>query len=166
MHESTRRLYDAVSVLTGGNRTELGDVAAYVGVTSQVLKNWESRGVSKEGRLAIYAARGIDPGWLATGNGAMVVGAATVVEGQPAGSQPRQIRYAVGTIPEVMAFAEKIEDLPVTQRKYLAMLLTDLVMQPEKAGEIAPEIERLLHGKQMGKPSQPPFTTSQNGSTG
>lgn len=71
MHETTRRLYEAVASLTGGKLSELGEVAAFVGVTPQVLKNWESRGVSKEGRLAIYQARGIDPQWLQSGEGPM-----------------------------------------------------------------------------------------------
>lgn len=72
MHASTRRLYEAVSSLTNGKLSELGEVAEYLGVTSQVLKNWETRGVSKEGRLAIYEKRWIDPQWLATGTGEMM----------------------------------------------------------------------------------------------
>lgn len=75
MHESTRRLYDAVSTMTGGRLSELGEVADYVGVSTQVLKNWEYRGVSKDGRLSIYEKRGIDPNWLATGEGPMLPGA-------------------------------------------------------------------------------------------
>lgn len=75
MHESTRRLYAAVSSMTGGKVSELGDVADYVGVSTQVLKNWEYRGVSKDGRLSIYEKRGIDPHWVATGEGPMLPGA-------------------------------------------------------------------------------------------
>ena len=75
MHESTRRLYAAVSSMTGGKVSELGDVADYVGVSTQVLKNWEYRGVSKDGRLSIYEKRGIDPNWLSTGEGPMLPGA-------------------------------------------------------------------------------------------
>jgi SOS-response transcriptional repressor LexA len=74
MHESTRRLYAAVSSMTGGKVSELGDVADYVGVSTQVLKNWEYRGVSKDGRLSIYEKRGIDPNWLSTGEGPMLPG--------------------------------------------------------------------------------------------
>ena len=77
MHESTRRLYAAVGSMTGGKVSELGDVADYVGVSTQVLKNWEYRGVSKDGRLSIYEKRGIDPNWVATGEGPMLPGAGT-----------------------------------------------------------------------------------------
>lgn len=72
MHETARRLYLAISELTNPKLTELGEVAAYVRVTPQVLKNWESRGVSKQGRLDLHRQLGINPDWIATGEGAML----------------------------------------------------------------------------------------------
>lgn len=72
MHETARRLYLAVSELTNGRLSELGEVAAYVRVTPQVLKNWESRGVSKQGRLDLHSQLGINPDWIATGEGEML----------------------------------------------------------------------------------------------
>lgn len=71
MHETARRLYLAVSELTHRKLSELGEVAAYVRVTPQVLKNWESRGVSKQGRLDLHSQLGINPDWLAAGIGEM-----------------------------------------------------------------------------------------------
>lgn len=72
MHETARRLYSAISELTNPKLTDLGEVAAYVRVTPQVLKNWESRGVSKQGRLDLHSQLGINPDWLATGEGDML----------------------------------------------------------------------------------------------
>ena len=47
-------------------------MADFAGVTPQALTNWESRGVSKAGRLSLLSKHGINPDWLATGKGAML----------------------------------------------------------------------------------------------
>ena len=72
MHESARRLYEAVSVISKGKSTAQGEVAVFVGITPQVLNNWESRGVSKQGRLALHKLHGINPDWIDTGEGEML----------------------------------------------------------------------------------------------
>ena len=71
MHETANRLYAAISEITDQKLSELGEVASFVGVTPQVLKNWESRGVSKQGRLDLHGKFGINPDWLTTGKGEM-----------------------------------------------------------------------------------------------
>ncbi len=80
MHESAKRLYEAALVISRISRQ--GDVADFAGVTPQVLTNWESRGVSKAGRLSLLSKHGINPDWLATGKGAMLATPSTL-EGAP-----------------------------------------------------------------------------------
>lgn len=67
MHDSARRLYEAVKAITGIEG--LSDVARSLGASTQTVKNWEARGVSKEGMLLARSKLGIDPNWLATGQG-------------------------------------------------------------------------------------------------
>lgn len=73
MHETARRVYTAIRTITNGRLTQLGEVAAYVGVSSQVFKNWESRGVSKLGRLELHRKLDINPEWISTGTGEMLL---------------------------------------------------------------------------------------------
>lgn len=71
MHEQTERLYQAAKVLK--NVTGQSAVARLLNASPQTVKNWESRGVSKEGMIAAQEAIGCSSTWLNTGLGEMVV---------------------------------------------------------------------------------------------
>ncbi len=45
--------------------------------TAQVVKNWEDRGVSKDGILRAHRYAGINPGFIETGDGEPLVSSAT-----------------------------------------------------------------------------------------
>lgn len=76
------------------------------------------------------------------------------------------IAHAIGSVPVVLAFASMLKTLSETQRKYMALLLSDLALQPDKAPEIAPEIARLLQVQQPGKSNQPRSTNLTSGNGG
>lgn len=70
MHDTTRRLYEAALVLSRGVATKPSEVAAFYGVTQQVLKNWENRGISQQGMISICELRpAIQLAWLSRGDG-------------------------------------------------------------------------------------------------
>lgn len=81
MHESAQRLHEAA--LKIGRASKPGQVADFAGVTPQVLTNWERRGVSRDGRLALLAKHGINPTWIETGNGEMTAGSQLSIVGKP-----------------------------------------------------------------------------------
>lgn len=74
MHETAQRLYEAASLLSGGLVRQQGEVAAFFGVSPQVLKNWEGRGISQQGMVSICEARPISLSWLNKGEGPMTPG--------------------------------------------------------------------------------------------
>lgn len=66
VHPSVKALYQYFA--TNSVEPLPSQLAALLGVTQQRLKNWEGRGVSKEGRLAIQQEYGIDAGALESGS--------------------------------------------------------------------------------------------------
>lgn len=62
MHPSAERLYQAAKELR--NVVGQTNVANLLNKAPQVVKNWESRGVSKEGALAAEAAIGARAAWI------------------------------------------------------------------------------------------------------
>jgi phage repressor protein C with HTH and peptisase S24 domain len=73
MHPSAQRLFEAVSSVTG-RRLTLTEAAIAVGAKkAQTVKNWEERGVSRDGRLGALRAFGINPHWIETGTGEMLL---------------------------------------------------------------------------------------------
>lgn len=69
MHETTVRLYEAAKAIRQiDGQSEL---ARALNLSPQVVKNWESRGVSKDGLLIAEQKLGCSAIWLKTGNGTM-----------------------------------------------------------------------------------------------
>lgn len=71
MHESMRRLYDAALAgkIIAGDYPQ-AELARALNTSSQRIKNWESRGVSKAGALDAQAQLGISSTYLLEGVGA------------------------------------------------------------------------------------------------
>lgn len=67
MHETTERLFRAAKALH--RRTEPHQVAALMNISQQVLKNWESRGISDTGMLDAEERIGCSAIWIRTGRG-------------------------------------------------------------------------------------------------
>lgn len=67
MHESMTRLYQAAHELHGLDGQS--EIARKLNVSPQVVKNWESRGISKQGFIDIQRIMGISIEWLETGKG-------------------------------------------------------------------------------------------------
>lgn len=81
MTPTMTRLYQAIAYLTGKSEVGPTDAAQFLGLpNSQTVKNWESRGPSNEGMVAI-ALKGVSLGWLQTGSGPMLPSLANVEPG-------------------------------------------------------------------------------------
>lgn len=143
MHETAGRLYAAISELTKQKLSELGEVASFVGVTPQVLKNWESRGVSKQGRLDLHGKLGINPNWLATGKGEMLPnrgGLSSVgnMTATPAAAKAVTLGQTLENLGEELAKAT-----PQT-RAAVADLLSRYAQDPATGQSLAQAIELLV----------------------
>ncbi len=73
MHETMKRLYEAAKELKG--ITGQSELARAMNASPQTVKNWESRGVSKQGILDAEKEIGCSAIWLETGNGGMLAAA-------------------------------------------------------------------------------------------
>lgn len=75
MHETMSRLYEAALALKGIDGSKEADgasaVAALLNMSPQVLKNWESRGVSAEGAIKAEEAIGCRAAWVYSNHGEM-----------------------------------------------------------------------------------------------
>lgn len=71
MHKQAMRLYEAAKKLKGVYQQT--EVARLLDTSSQVIKNWEARGISKGGILAAQTAIGCRAEWLEHGTGQMAV---------------------------------------------------------------------------------------------
>lgn len=69
MHETTKRLYQAASELK--NIAGQSAIARLLNTSPQTVKNWESRGVSKQGMIEAAKLLGCSILWLETGQGSM-----------------------------------------------------------------------------------------------
>ena len=74
MNEQAKRLYEAAQKLRGIRHQ--AEIARLLNTSSQVIKNWEGRGISKGGLLAAQAAIGCRAEWLEHGTGPMELGGA------------------------------------------------------------------------------------------
>lgn len=68
MHPTMERLYEAART-SSPPVTGQSAVARALGETPQVVKNWESRGVSKRGLVKAQSVFDVDATWLERGNG-------------------------------------------------------------------------------------------------
>lgn len=149
-----KRVQELVDLKYGGSKAALGRAmgfrdGAYIGQMISGLRSINEKTIRQ-----LEALPGVSD-WFTPPN-----------QPQATSQAPPAIGYAIGSAPNVLAFADKVRGLPETQRKYLAMLLSDLVLQPDKAPELAPEIARLLGEQAPGKPLQLPSTSLKNGSNG
>ena len=71
MHKQAMRLYEAAKILKGA--FQQSEIARLLGTSSQVINNWEARGMSKGGILAAQSAIGCRAEWLEHGTGPMAV---------------------------------------------------------------------------------------------
>lgn len=72
MHETMTRLYQAVRELKGiEGRGAQSEIARLLDASPQQIKNWESRGISSKGMIAISKILGVSVYWLETGKGEM-----------------------------------------------------------------------------------------------
>lgn len=78
MHIQMERLYQAARELKG-IKTQ-AELARALNQSSQTVKNWESRGMSKAGMLKAQADIGCSATWLETGLGSMTLGLRALVE--------------------------------------------------------------------------------------
>jgi transcriptional regulator with XRE-family HTH domain len=69
MHDTMKRLYQAADEIRGLRGQS--EVSGQLNASSQVLNNWESRGMSKGGMLTAQEKIGCSAVWLATGKGEM-----------------------------------------------------------------------------------------------
>lgn len=69
MHPQMTRLYEAAETLQG-LQGQAG-VARAFGVSSQVINNWEARGMSQRGMLKAQEIIGCSATWLESGDGVM-----------------------------------------------------------------------------------------------
>lgn len=71
MHPSMNRLYEAAKAARGP--TTQADLSRALNQSSQVLHNWEKRGVSKAGMLLAQHELGVNPAWISSGAAPMFV---------------------------------------------------------------------------------------------
>lgn len=69
MHKQMKRLYEAARELKG--ITGQSELARALNASPQTVKNWESRGVSRQGMLDAQRAMGCSALWIETGTGSM-----------------------------------------------------------------------------------------------
>ncbi len=80
MHEQMDRLYKAARVLKKIEGQSA--VARLLNASPQTLKNWESRGISRDGMITAQEIIGCSSTWLKSGEGEMVAGGASVSSDQ------------------------------------------------------------------------------------
>jgi phage repressor protein C with HTH and peptisase S24 domain len=82
MHIQMERLYKAAAELKG-IKTQ-AELARALNQSSQTIKNWEYRGISRTGMFKAEAEIGCSASWIENGEGAMVTGQAPAQEAGPA----------------------------------------------------------------------------------
>jgi hypothetical protein len=68
IHPSMARLYEFVRSHFPGVQTQ-SELGRWLNTSPQVINNWEMRGISKDGAIAIQAEKGINATWLREGTG-------------------------------------------------------------------------------------------------
>lgn len=81
MHESMTRLYEIAQRRFGIQRQS--DLAAALNESQQTVKNWEARGISKDGALKAQKRFGCDANWLLVDGPASNISAHQVREPSP-----------------------------------------------------------------------------------
>ena len=123
MHPTMRRLYQAARERL--NLTKQAQVAKALGESSQTIKNWENRGVSKGGMIKAQTVIGCSVTWLETGKSVPMMKNPRLDAGQ-------QINFAsgpqiTGRVPlvswETIRQRGQLSD-PLTQKRSVQMIPT------------------------------------------
>lgn len=137
MHETAKRLYEAALVLSRGEATKPGEVAAFFGVTQQLLKNWESRGISQRGMVSVCEQHAVDLRWLSSGEGSAPTQGVDAQASLPyfattaPSASPSALEQALQLIDDVMA------PLDALDRRAALSLLTIGMERPGRASSVA-----------------------------
>ena len=132
-----------------------------MGSTPQVIKNWEARGVSKEGALAAEKAFGCSPLWVLEGVGR----APGEPPRRPLAVPPPTLVTALPVVLDALARATARTEL----RQLLPMLVdTDAPAYRQRLGELLSPVPTKLSGLSetsdwAGKPPNKDTTTAQGG---
>ena len=130
MHETAARLYEAAEQLQ--NTVGQSAVARLLNESPQVVKNWETRGVSKAGAIKAQSVIGCSVTWLATGAGLM----------RPSGAVPAVVQPpTLGEALEVVARC--LNDLPDSAREQAAQHLQTLARAPDSQKALAALIQAM-----------------------
>lgn len=80
MHESTKRLYSVLHEIGAikGNKIQ-SEVAKFLNKSSQLINNWEERGISDKGLLEIQYKTGCSAIWIQTGRNPKFIGDSTPI---------------------------------------------------------------------------------------
>jgi len=79
MHPSASRLFDALMLTQRAIAPlEPGRVATLMGESPATITNWKTRGVSKAGALKAGEVHGINPSWVTTGEGRMLLSVTSI----------------------------------------------------------------------------------------
>lgn len=122
MHESAARLYAAALAALGVSGQSA--LARKLNESPQVLKNWESRGVSKQGALKVAPMLGIDVSWLLYGPGVQ-----PPQEGQNEPIKSHPVTLDVHTVP-VLTW-EELMDRVNELGQVFTVALRDAALAPE-----------------------------------
>lgn len=147
MHESAQRLHEAA--LKIGRASKQGEVADFAGVTPQVLTNWETRGVSKAGRLSLLSKHGVNPVWIETGSGEMTAGPPPALIGKPATDAATTLVQALEVVAQALQGADELSRIQAKP------LIQHLMEHPEQAANITHRLAALLNRSGL-----PPAQTS------
>ena len=141
MHPSAERLFSAVLRLRQAQG--VAAIAREVQQSPQVVKNWESRGVSAEGALLVQELLGVSAVWVLNGRGPEMVA--------PAGEAAHEVRAQTGTWdgrPRSAAalidqLARLLDALPAERGAAAQAALQALAMAPDSARACAAAVRAL-----------------------
>lgn len=112
MHMTTKRLFDALKEVTNiDGYAEPGRVALYLGESAATITNWKSRGISKQGILKANQMLGIDPRWLATGEGEMLPAGGKVESSNLTALPTPALRGLTGVLAELQTVVDGLSPL-------------------------------------------------------
>lgn len=149
MHETTGRLYQAA--LEIHNQSGQSAVARLLNESPQTVKNWESRGVSKQGAIKIEQQLGVRANWLLTGHGPMH----TQTQVVPIPSPPR-LEDALAVV------AQSLASVPPEKRQVLLGVLATYSSNPAAEGNALDYLQRELAQQHCSPPKALPMPSAES----
>lgn len=137
MHETAKRLYQAALVLSKGQATKPGEVAAFFGVTQQLLKNWESRGLSQRGMVSVCEQHAVDLRWLSCGEGDPPAQGLDAQTGDLLSFAPAAPQATPGTLTQALRLIDDALAPLDTQARNLAVRILGGLASPGSADLVA-----------------------------